>query len=62
MFAYNPEQFASLYDAEPGQRIWAFLTDPENARIRQLRQHVNAHGYQRVCVSRGCCGGRDADV
>ncbi len=30
MFAYNPEKFASLYASNIGQRIWAFLTRPEN--------------------------------
>ena len=30
MFAYSPEKFASLYASELGQRIWAFLTLPEN--------------------------------
>ncbi len=29
MFAYNPEKFASLYESEIGQRLWAFLTRPE---------------------------------
>ena len=30
MFTYSPEKFASLYASELGQRIWAFLTRPEN--------------------------------
>ena len=30
MFAYNPDKFASLYASDIGQRIWAFLTRPEN--------------------------------
>jgi hypothetical protein len=30
MFAYNPDKFASLYASDIGQRIWAFLTQPEN--------------------------------
>lgn len=30
MFAYNPDKFASLYQTELGQRIWSFLTQPEN--------------------------------
>ena len=30
MFAYNPEKFASLYASPLGQRLWAFLTRPEN--------------------------------
>ena len=30
MFAYNPAKFASLYATDLGQRIWAFLTRPEN--------------------------------
>jgi hypothetical protein len=29
MFAYNPEKFASLYNSEIGQRLWAFLIRPE---------------------------------
>ena len=29
MFAYSPDKFASLYASELGQRIWAFLTRPE---------------------------------
>lgn len=29
MFAYNPDKFASLYQSEIGQRIWACLTRPE---------------------------------
>jgi hypothetical protein len=30
MFAYNPDKFASLYESDVGQRLWAFLTQPEN--------------------------------
>ena len=30
MFAYNLEKFASLYAFAFGQRLWAFLTRPEN--------------------------------
>ena len=30
MFAYNPERFASLFASPLGQRLWAFLTQPEN--------------------------------
>jgi len=30
MFAYSPEKFTSLYESDLGQRIWAFLTRPEN--------------------------------
>lgn len=30
MFAYNPEKFASLYASDLGQRLWVFLTRPEN--------------------------------
>lgn len=30
MFAYNPEKFGSLYASTLGQRLWAFLTRPEN--------------------------------
>lgn len=30
MFAYDPQKFASLYATEIGQRLWAFLTRPEN--------------------------------
>ena len=30
MFTYSPEKFASLYASDLGQRIWAFLTRPEN--------------------------------
>jgi hypothetical protein len=30
MFAYRPEKFASLYESELGQRIWPFLTRPDN--------------------------------
>lgn len=30
MFAYNPEKFASLYASHLGQRLWAFLTRPDN--------------------------------
>ena len=30
MFAYNPEKFVSLYASTLGQRLWAFLTRPEN--------------------------------
>ena len=30
MFAYNPEKFASLYSSALGQRLWAFLTQPES--------------------------------
>ena len=30
MFAYNPGKFASLYASALGQRLWAFLTRPEN--------------------------------
>ena len=29
MFAYNPEKFASLFASALGQRLWAFLTQPE---------------------------------
>ncbi len=29
MFAYRPEKFASLYASDLGQRIWAFLSLPE---------------------------------
>ena len=39
MFAYNPEKFASLYETELGQRIWAFLTQAENvARLETASQ------------------------
>ena len=39
MFAYNPEKFASLYETELGQRIWAFLTEAENvARLETASQ------------------------
>lgn len=27
---YSPEKFASLYATDLGQRIWAFLAQPEN--------------------------------
>src|ERR1700744_2857799 len=30
MFAYSPDKFASLYATDLGQRIWSFLTTPEN--------------------------------
>ncbi len=30
MFTYTPGKFASLYASELGQRIWAFVTLPEN--------------------------------
>ncbi|RTL94238.1 hypothetical protein ABWH97_08995 [Nitratireductor sp. ac15] len=30
MFAYTPEKFSSLYESRLGQRIWEFLTQPEN--------------------------------
>lgn len=30
MFTYRPEKFASLYDSELGQCIWAFLTRDDN--------------------------------
>ena len=30
MFAYNPEKFASLFASPLGQRLWAFLTRPDN--------------------------------
>ncbi|RUX29320.1 hypothetical protein EOA23_13970 [Mesorhizobium sp. M2A.F.Ca.ET.042.01.1.1] len=30
MFTYSPEKFASLYASDLGQRIWTFLTRPEN--------------------------------
>jgi hypothetical protein len=30
MLTYNPEKFASLYASDLGQRIWAFLTQPES--------------------------------
>jgi hypothetical protein len=29
MYVYNPEKFASLYASNIGQRVWAFLTQPE---------------------------------
>ena len=39
MLAYNPEKFASLYESELGQRIWAFLIKPENvARLETASQ------------------------
>lgn len=39
MFAYNPEKFASLYETDLGQRIWAFLMHPENvARLETASQ------------------------
>lgn len=39
MHAYNPDKFASLYQSELGQRIWAFLTQPENvARLETASQ------------------------
>lgn len=39
MLAYHPEKFASLYESELGQRIWAFLTRPENvARLETASQ------------------------
>lgn len=30
MLTYNPDKFASLYESAIGQRLWAFLTQPEN--------------------------------
>src|SRR5438067_909278 len=30
LFTYNPEKFAALYASDLGQRLWAFLTRPEN--------------------------------
>lgn len=30
MYTYRPEKFTSLYESDLGQRIWAFLTRPEN--------------------------------
>jgi hypothetical protein len=30
MITYNPDKFASLYESDIGQRLWAFLTHPEN--------------------------------
>lgn len=30
MLGYSPEKFASLYASELGQRLWAFLTQPQN--------------------------------
>ena len=30
MLAYNPERFSSLYASALGQRLWDFLTQPEN--------------------------------
>ena len=30
MLTYSPEKFASLYASDLGQRIWTFLTQPEN--------------------------------
>lgn len=30
MLTYSPEKFASLYATDLGQRIWAFLAQPEN--------------------------------
>ena len=30
MFAYNPGKFASLHASALGQRLWAFLTQPNN--------------------------------
>ena len=30
MLAYNPERFSSLYASALGQRLWGFLTQPEN--------------------------------
>ncbi len=39
MFVYNPEKFASLYETDLGQRIWDFLTRPENvARLETASQ------------------------
>jgi hypothetical protein len=39
MIAYNPDKFASLYETELGQRIWAFLTEDENvARLETASQ------------------------
>ena len=42
MFTYSPEKFASLYASELGQRIWAFLTRPENvARLELSLIHIS---------------------
>jgi hypothetical protein len=39
MFAYKPEKFRSLFETELGQRIWKFLTQPENvARLETASQ------------------------
>lgn len=39
MFVYSPEKFASLYASELGQRVWAFVTLPENvARLETASQ------------------------
>ena len=42
MFAYNLEKFASLYAFAFGQRLWAFLTRPENvARLETASELSN---------------------
>jgi hypothetical protein len=45
MYAYRPEKFASLYASELGQRIWAFLTRPE-----QVARLETASGLSKPAV------------
>lgn len=41
MFAYSSAKFASLYASELGQRIWAFLTLPENVARLETASELN---------------------
>ena len=50
MLTYNPERFASLYASALGQRLWDFLTQPENvARLE------TASELSKPAVARPCC-------
>ena len=41
MYAYNPDKFASLYASDLGQRVWSFLTAPENVARLETASQLN---------------------
>jgi hypothetical protein len=48
MYAYRPEKFASLYASDLGQRIWAFLTRPEQVARLATASELSKPAADRV--------------
>ncbi len=48
MFNYVPEKFASLYHSELGNRVWVFLTQPENVARLETASEVGRPAVQGI--------------